>query len=373
MPPKKNKNTRKTKTKQKQKQSQKQNQTVIVNINKTRKPRSSNASKSNKAQPQPIHIPPSQHTFIVERPTYSNPNTINEPIKQDIHNHYYNRADYKEPTVNNSIGSKHFKNNYDYDESYNLDDLSTITSKTNNPIYENETINPGNLSISTSSLLDKTNNSDRQNLENFMMNNEDIVSRIYLNQPRQREDIDNLINKQQQELNKQYNNNQQDATKGKKVVRQTRRRNEDKIRIKNEASIQKKAKRDEEKRIRDEEKRERGLERQRQLKENKDLRMAKAYIKAKDDERKRVIREGKNKLIEKGVNREMMPLFFKYIFDKDEMPTKKELEIKTKSENMEKARTVKANMKNLKTAIDDNKVSVKKNKSTLSGGASVKK
>ena len=140
MPPKKNKTTRKPKNKAnvKQKQNQKQNQTVIVNIDKTRKPRLSNASKSNKNMSQPINIPTSTHTLLVERPRYinGNPNNINEPIKQPIHNHYYSRADFKEPPVNKSIDSKHFRNHYDYDESYNLDDVSTITgNRINNSIY----------------------------------------------------------------------------------------------------------------------------------------------------------------------------------------------------------------------------------------------
>jgi hypothetical protein len=72
-------------------------------------------------------------------------------------------------------------------------------------------------------------------------------------------------------------------------------------------------------------KREKGINQQKKLQENKDLRVAKTYIKAKDKDRETVIREGKNKLIEHGVNREMMPQLFKYIFDKDEMPTKKVL------------------------------------------------
>jgi hypothetical protein len=62
------------------------------------------------------------------------------------------------------------------------------------------------------------------------------------------------------------------------------------------------------------------------------------YIKAQDKEREDVIRKGKNLLLEKGVNREIQPTIFKYVFEPDRMPTKEELSVMSKQESAENAR-----------------------------------
>ena len=321
----------KVKNKQKQKQTQKQTQNVVVNINhpKATKSRESTSKMTRpKSSSMPLH-----HTFYVEsekrQPQTSEasktatqplqaPNNATEPLQEpnnatqplgSSNAHYIPNAHLHPIIPPHSVNIEPF---YRYDDAISLDTTvpeMQYTHSTENftapyPKHKTEY-----LSESTNTMHEPKLNMSTSSL---MMPDDSVNEAIMTAKEKKKAEKDRL----------------------------KKERDEEKQRIKKE----------------------RGEERQRQLGENKDLRIAKAYIKAKDKDRETVIREGKTKLIEKGVHREMMPSLFKYIFDEDEMPTKKELEIKTKSESMEKARKAKADQNNLKNAIDDDKVSIRKTK-----------